>query len=139
MSSLVSETTRQQLAKSLTLLDSHKDQILEAIEASLRAAESADDSFGQAEVTAMILVELLLRQGRNLVERGALNLRPGTLDEHRALEIGGRHYSRFGDSLVAILRDTLGPRTPREITSAWCDAFWLIIRAVVDQRELVEA
>ena len=50
------------------------------------------------------------------------------LDEHRAIGIEARHYSRFGDALIPALTDLLGPNVPRDVPAAWCDAFWTIIR-----------
>ena len=133
MSSIIGSRTREQLARSLHLLEAHKDRFLEGMEASLRAQESGGESFGQSEVTAMMLTDLLLEQGRSLADRGELRLPYDALAQHRALDIDGRHYSRFGDALVAVVRDSLGAGAPVEIGSAWCDAFWAIIRAVLDQ------
>lgn len=135
----IPESTRRTLAHTLPLLEHHREALVSAMEASLRSAESRDEAFGQSEVTAMMLVDLLIGQGRRLAQAG----RPGGLDdtsaEHRALDIDGRHYSRFGDSLVAILRDELGPRLPRGAASAWCDAFWTIVRAMQSEPEPVRA
>ncbi|MGZ8347416.1 MAG: hypothetical protein ACXWUP_09930 [Allosphingosinicella sp.] len=139
MSIVLNEQSRRLLAQSLPLLQSNRDPIAEAMEVSLAAAAEPGEAFGQAEVTAMILLELLLAQGRALAETGHPLRVEGTLDEHRALDIGGRHYSRFGDSLVAILRDVLGPGLPREVAAAWCDAFWSVVHAVTATRETARA
>lgn len=139
MSTIIESRTRERLARSLHLLEPHKDAFLEAMEASLRARESEDEAFGQAEVTAMVLIDLLLDQGRNLADHGTLQLGADTLSQHRGLNIDGRHYSRFGDALVAVLSDTLGPNLPREVGAAWCDAFWAVVRAVLAQEERVTA
>jgi hemoglobin-like flavoprotein len=82
----------------------------------------------------MVLVELLLDQAHGLIETRMPRRLGGTLAEHRALGIDGRHYSRFGDALVPILSDLLGPNVPREVPVAWCDAFWTIVRTIEPQR-----
>ena len=138
MSPIIGSRAREHLARSLHLLESHKDRFLEGMEASLRAQEGGDESFGQSEVATMMLTDLLLEQGRSLADRGELRLARDALAQHRALDINGRHYSRFGDALVAVLRDSLGP-IPAEVSSAWCDAFWAIVRAVLAQEERVTA
>ena len=139
MSPIIGSRTREQLARSLNLLEAHKDRFLEGMEASLRAQESGGESFGQAEVAAMMLTDLLLEQGRHLADRGELRIAGDALAQHRALDIDGRHYSRFGDALVAVLRDSVGPGIPAEVSSAWCDAFWAVVRAVLAQEERVTA
>ena len=87
----------------------------------------------------MLLVQLLLDRVRSLVETGEFGAVDGLFDEHRALGIDGRHYSRFGDALVPILRDVLGPGAPREIAGLWCDTFWSLIRELEPSREPVPA
>lgn len=137
MPSPVSDRTRSLISRSLPLVQQRRDQLVEHMERNLAAAETEVEPYGQAELTAMVLVELLLVQARTLVE----SARFGPLDdvrfEHRALDIAGRHYSRFGDALVPILRDLLGPTSPREVAAAWCDTFWAIIRAALPAEEEV--
>ena len=128
MNSPVSTRLRSLLSRSLPLVQQHKAVLVERIERSLAAAEGADEPFGQAEVSAMMLVELLLGQARSLVESGVLAPLGDVAAEHRALGITGRHHSRFGDALVPILRDLLGTTVPREIPAAWCDLFWAVLR-----------
>ena len=139
MSFVIDESARNILARSLPLFHSNRDAIAEAMEASFRAARASGDAFGQPEIAAMVLVELLLAQGRSLVDRGRTEGLEDTLAEHRALGISGRHYSRFGDALVAILGDVLGPNLPRIVPAVWCDAFWVVIGAVTAEEELAHA
>jgi hemoglobin-like flavoprotein len=129
MSAPVSNRTRSLLSRSLPIVLQRKELLLEGTERSLGWSETREESFGQAETTAMILVELLLEQVRSLVQSGALAPLQDAADQHRKLGITGRHYSRFGDALVPVLRDLLGPTVPREVAAAWCDTFWTIIRA----------
>jgi len=139
MSAAISERTRNFLSQSLPLVQQHKEHLVNRMEANLRADESDDAPCGRSEETAMILVDLLLGQARSLCESGELGDLQGVADEHRALTISGRHYSRFGDALVPVIRDLLGPRLPEGVSSAWIDAFWTIIRAALEEKEMAPA
>jgi hemoglobin-like flavoprotein len=135
MSPAISDNVRTRLSRSLPLVEQRKESLVNRMEANLRAGESDREPYGQSEVVAMILVDLLLAQARNLAEKGEMADLRDVKEEHRALDISGRHYSRFGDALVPILRDLLGPRLPREVASAWCDAFWAVIAAAQSRGE----
>lgn len=135
MPSPISENARAILARSLPLLQPHRERIVERMEVHLRGAGGEEEPFGQSELAATALVRLLLDQARSLVESGEIAAAGGILDEHRALEIDGRHYSRFGDALVPILRDLLGQRVPREVAGTWCDTFWTVLRALKPRKE----
>src|SRR5690242_7335367 len=105
MSELVSERTRAVLAQSLPIVRQHKDEIVGAMEIYLRRVGDGRRTFGRSDVAAMILTELLLRQAGLIAETGRTAGLDSTVREHEALGIDGRHYSRFGDALVLILRD----------------------------------
>jgi hemoglobin-like flavoprotein len=124
----VGTRTRSLIVRSLPLVQRRKEALVARMEAALAELDTKETATGQAEVTAVVLVDLLLDEARQLVEAG----RFGPLDwlpgEHYLLDITGRHYSRFGDALIPALRDLLGPIPPREVLSAWCDLFWAIIR-----------
>ncbi len=135
MSSLITDRARDILSRSLPFVQNHQDRITERMEVHLRGAGGDREPFGQAEVASMMLVQLLLDEARSLVESGRLTKADGRLDEHQAREIDGRHYSRFGDARVPILKDELGPNLPREIPAAWCDTFWAVMRELTPQRE----
>lgn len=128
MSPPIRDYAHELLARSLPLVQHHKDRIIDRMELHLRGAVGEQEAFGQSEMAAMLLVQLLIDQVRSLVETGQLAAGGGVLDEHKSLGIDGRHYSRFGDALVPILRDELGPNVPREVASAWCDTFWTVVR-----------
>jgi hemoglobin-like flavoprotein len=134
MSSPVSDRTRSLLSRSLPLVQPRRDLLVERIERSF-AAEAGLESSGQAELSAMMLVDLLLRQVKTLVESGQFSGLDEVAAEHRAFDIKGRHYSRFGDALVPVLRDLLGRTAPREVAAAWCDTFWAMIRATLPAEE----
>lgn len=133
MSTPVSNRIRSLLSRSLPLVQPKRDLLVERIERSF-AAESGRTSL-DAELSAMMLVDLLLTQVKRLVESGAFGPLGEVAAEHRALGIGGRHYSRFGDALVPVLRDLLGRTVPREVAAAWCDTFWAMIGATLPVEE----
>ena len=135
MSVAISERTRKYMSQSLPLVHQHKEHLVNRMEANLRADEPHDAPYGESEVVAMMLVDLLLDQARRLCDSGELGELGDVADEHRALGISGRHYSRFGDALVPVLRDLLGPRLPAAVSSAWCDVFWTIIRTALARKE----
>ena len=139
MPEFVSERTRALLAQSLPLVRPLKDEIISRSEASLREVDGETEAFGQSEVTAMILVELLIDHAEALVRSGRADDLDSTPIELRSLGIEGRHYSRFADALVPILRDLLGARVPAEVGSAWCDAFWAIIHSAQSHPALTDA
>jgi hypothetical protein len=130
MSAVISDATRENLALSLSLVEAHREDLVSRMEAALWSGEAMDEPYGQSELVAMILVDLLLTQVRKLVETGELGDLRDVDGEHRALEISGRHYSRFGDELVPSLRDMLGLNLPPAVTSAWSDTFWAVISEV---------
>jgi hemoglobin-like flavoprotein len=129
MSPPVSDRTRSLLARSFPLVQQRADLLIEHMERSLGATAEPGEPIGQSELIAMMLVELLLRQAKHLVESGEMRGLADVAGEHEALCITGRHYSRFGDALVPIIRDLLGPTVPREVAGAWCDTFWAVISA----------
>lgn len=142
MSAAITDRTRRNLSQSLPFVELHKEDLVDRMEASLRAGEPGDGLDGQSEVMAVILVDLLLAQGRSVVGTGELGDLRDVAAEHRGLAISGCQYSRFGDALVPIVKDLLGPNAPAEVASAWCDIFWSVIRAVrdrADRKEMAQA
>ena len=139
MPTLITDRARDILSRSLPLVRHHKERIIERMEINLRGAGGDREPSGQSDVAAMLLVQLLLDEARSLVDSGRLTKSDGVLDEHEALDIDGRHYSRFGDALVPILKDELGPNLPREVPAAWCDTFWTVMRELTPQREVAPA
>jgi nitric oxide dioxygenase/hemoglobin len=127
--STIEETTRRRLALSIHLIESHKDQLIAAIEAPLRTQEPPHATTSQAATIAELLTGLLLAQARNLVNAGTLAVADRTAADHQALGISGRHYSRYGDVLVPVLRDVIGANLPTDIAAAWGDLFWAAVAA----------
>lgn len=127
MSPILSERTRQMLSQSLPLVQTHKHEVIDRMQACLELAEPDQDP-GQPEINAKILVEMLVSQARHLLETGELDDLAHIPSEHAALKITGRTYSRFGDVLVPILKDVLGTNVPSAVPGAWIDIFWSVIR-----------
>lgn len=131
MSEAVSNRTRSLLARSLPLVQQRRELLVQRMETALAELDGKESAIGQAEVTAVVLVDLLLEEARQLVEAGAFGPLGYVSGEHYLLDITGRHYSRFGDALMPALRDLLSPVTPREVRTAWCDTFWAIIHTAL--------
>ena len=123
------DRARDLLAQSFPIMKRNQDALADGVAAYLRTADrrtSADDSVA----IATMLVALILDEAGRLVGSGAVRQPRDVLREHDAMGVQGRHYSCFGDALVPVIRDVLGRGTPREVTSAWVDAFWATIRAI---------
>jgi hemoglobin-like flavoprotein len=137
MSIQLSKRTRDLLAQSMPLIEHGKDRLIDGLGTYLRAfaTEKEDDS----ELVAMMLTEMLISQSAQILQSGTLNDAADLKQEHQALDIRGRHYSRFGDALSPVIRDVLGPNVPRSVAAAWGDAFWAIIRTVQGAKSVVYA
>ena len=135
-STAISEDVRLHLVESIAIVERHRADITTRMQAHLAALESEEESFGQAEITGMMLVDMLMRGASNLAACGATGDLSHVAGEHRRLDIDGRHYSRFGLALAPILREALGPTLPPRIVSAWCDAFWFTIRNIGQRDDL---
>lgn len=124
-----SDRARDLLVQSFPIMKHNQDGLIDGVAAYLAAADprsSGDDS----GLIAMMLVALILDEVGQLVESGTVRQPEDVLLEHEALGIQGRHYSCFGDALVPVIRDVLGRGTPSDVTGAWVDAFWAMIRAI---------
>lgn len=124
---VISEDIRLRLAQSMPIVERHKAAITRKMEERLQQLESPDEAFGQAEITAFMLIELLVDCGSDLAAFGGTRELGAAAREHRRLDIDGRHYSRFGMALAPALREVLGVAMPPRMASAWCDAFWFVI------------
>jgi hemoglobin-like flavoprotein len=138
MSPKLSDRSRQLLSRSLPLVQAQKHDVIDLMQASLILAEPEQPA-GQSEINAMILVGMLVNQVAHVLETGDYDDLAHLPDEHAALHITGRTYSRFGDVLAPILRDVLGATVPDEVGGAWVDMFWAVIREAAARRQLLEA
>jgi hemoglobin-like flavoprotein len=137
MSIQLSDQTRELLAQSMPLIEHGKDRLIDGLRTYLRsfAREQEDDS----ELVAMMLTEMLIGRSAQMLQSGTVKDAGILKQEHEALAIKGRHYSRFGDALPAVIRDVLGPNVPRSVGAAWGDAFWAIIRTVQGAKPIIYA
>lgn len=129
----IAEDIRLRLAQSMPEVDRRRPAIALKMQERLQEFETPDEDFGQAEVTALMLVELLVDCGSDLAAFGGVRDLEAVARQHRRLDVDGRHYSRFGLTLAPVLREVLGVRIPPKTASAWCDAFWYIIRQMSPQ------
>ena len=134
MTTILGNRTRSLLARSLPLVQQRREALTKRMEIALAELEGSGTVPGQAEATAAMLTELLLDEAKQAVEAGAFGPLDHLPGEHHLLDITGRHYSRFGDALMPVLRDLLGPIPPREVLAAWCDTFWAIIHSADEAR-----
>ncbi|HET9427936.1 MAG TPA: globin [Allosphingosinicella sp.] len=132
----IAEDIRLRLAQSMPEVDPRRGVIARRMQERLQEFETPEDS-GKAEITAMLLVEMLVNCASDLAAFGGVRNLEEVACKHRRLDMDGRHYSRFGLLLGPVLRDVLGVRLPPKTASAWCDAFWYIIRQMSPQ-EAVE-
>jgi hypothetical protein len=133
MSSIMSGERRQKIAISLPIMEARREDVVSAMEHSLRGVDE-DEVFGQSELVAAFLFDLLVRHGRTILERSRLGS-PAAAAEHDALGITGRHYSRFADALATYLKDPRGLAFPADVAASWCDLFWAVIGAIHRPRE----
>ena len=138
MSPVLSDRSRQLLSQSLPLVQAHKHEVIDRMQANLILAEPDQDP-GQSEINAMILVEMLINQVRHILDTGEYDDLAHIPNEHAALKITGRTYSRFGDVLAPILKDVLGANVPSTVSGAWIDIFWSVIRQATAQPVLEAA
>jgi hemoglobin-like flavoprotein len=138
MSPLLSDRTRQIFSQSLPLFRARKHEVIDRMQACLALAEP-DQKAGQSAINTVILVEMLVHQAGHLLRTGKFDDLAHIPGEHAELGITGRTYSRFGDFLVPILKDVLGPNTPSMVPGLWCDTFWRIIRTARSAQPVLEA
>ncbi len=138
MAKLISENSRKALFSSLGSVEAHRPAIVAALAGSL-AADAEGEDRDRSELIVILLMDMLVEQARYLSQgRPPQDLHDHVV-RHERNGISGRHYSRFGDALVPVLRDVIGPGLPRSVANAWVDAFWLVIQTATlgeQEREL---
>ena len=123
----VAEQARLRIAHSMAVVERRKSALTTQMRERLQAQEELDEAFGQAEITASVLMDLLIDVAGHIAAFGRLRDLSRVAREHRRLDIDGRHYSRFGLALGPVLDDVLGFAIADEARAAWCDAYWLVI------------
>ncbi len=129
MSIRPNDRARDLLAQSFPIMKRNQDALADGVAAYLRTADRRTAADDPGPIATM-LVALILDEAGRLAGSGAAHRPRDILRELEALGVQGRHYSCFGDALVPVIRDVLGRGTPREVSSAWVDAFWATIRAI---------
>ena len=112
MSNAISEAARDNLFHSFAAVEAAAPAIEAAMAASLALAEGEPAPFAKSRAIASDLVGMLIAQAGRLAEGRAPDEIESIARRHHALGIEGRHYSRFGDALVPVLKDAVGPRLP---------------------------
>lgn len=135
MKTLVSLTTRALLTQSFRAVESSSGRLRLALSTSLARSEQDPELSDTAGTAATLLLGFLIEQVRHVVESGEPRDLERYRTEHVRHGLDGRHYSRFGDALVPVLRDVLDPSHPRAIASAWSDSFWAIVRRMQQDDE----
>lgn len=132
---MVSQRTRDRLIESLPMVRRFREEIVRRMAINLRGVDGEWEPFGRSEVAATALTDLLIDSATRIASSGNFSDLEGVLQEHRSAGIDGRHYSRFGDAIRPTLVDVLGVGVPREVSSAWIDTFWAVVRAARASRE----
>ncbi|MDT9600839.1 globin family protein [Sphingosinicella rhizophila] len=132
MSTVITASIRNILSSSLPSVEASKTAIVEALAANL-AAEGPDQSSAQARTTAMLLVNMLLEQVVHLVEGRQPQNVEIYREEHRLHAIDERHYTRFAEALIPILRDAAGTSLPASAASSWRNTFGAVVRWMQQQ------
>ena len=132
MSIVIGAANRAQLSQSLPIVLQHREHLFERLEAQL--AQLDPPSVRNSKAAATALIELLIEAVQSIVDTGLFSPNLHLAAELDALDIGGRHYSRFGDALVPTLKDI---SLPAPVAALWCDIFWSAIREASGFREAV--
>jgi hypothetical protein len=142
---MITEDLRVRLAQSMPAIGRRRA----AIVADLQFRMVPTDRSGQGpapDLIAATLLELLIQGGSDMAAFGALRSLAEVRKQHAKLGISGRHQSRFGLALGPALRHVLGLSISPESAAAWCDTFWLLVRALerdgpeppIDQDQIVQ-
>ena len=132
---IASPNNRTLLIRSVAAIEAAQDSIRQQLGMSLARSERDPELSDSPDRMAGLLLSFLLGQVKHIIEAGEPRDLGDARAQHRLHGIEGRHYSRFGDALVPILRDALGPTHPRATATAWCDAFWAIVQRMRQERE----
>jgi len=128
MSNILNPMTRILLVQSLPSIEIGEDELRRRMSASLTRSRHDPELSDTPDLVAALLVTFLVEQVRHVLEAGEPKDFQPFRAEHRRHGIDGRHYSRFGDALVPVLSDILGPTYPRAAVEAWSDAYWALVR-----------
>ena len=120
------------LSQSLPLVQAHKQEIIDRLDAALVRAESDREPTPSA-IDAKVVFEALVDEVKHRLGTGDHAVRSQPLPLITAHPAARRTYSRFADALVPILKDALGPDVPQGAPTAWNEAFWEFMGAETAQ------
>lgn len=131
---VISNDARLRLAQSMPTLEKRRGKLVGAMRDRLVALEEDEEPFGQGEVTALILTDLLIECARDMAAFAKMRDLRSAAIQHERSGIDSRHYSRFGIALDPVLREVTGPQLSPFMIAALCDAFWLLVRKIGSDR-----
>jgi len=136
MTSPLNERTRSIVAGTLKLMEQHRSPLEAALASYMARQEPHDPRPAEAQARAGAITAMLLDHAVQLGGEPSSGI-PATVRRHRALAIGGKHYSTFGDALKPVMRDVLGSKANPSVLSAWGVAYWAIVRMLfAESRQL---
>lgn len=127
------------IAETLPLLERNRAP-LEAALARYLARQAADPHDSESgRVHAGAILDMLLGHAWPVGDGRPAASIGETARQHRALGLGGDHYSTFGDGLKPIMRDVLGSKATSPALAAWTDTYWAIVRKLFEQEQRLAA
>src|SRR5688572_3537898 len=112
MNIIVSPRTRTLIAQSVEPVEVRRTTLKAALSLSLRRSRHDPELSDHPDLVAALLVDFLIEQARHAIAGTQPRSAEFPRAQHQLNGIDGRHYSRFGDSLLQALRDTLGGTYP---------------------------
>jgi hemoglobin-like flavoprotein len=131
----LSESTRAVVAETLPIMELKRSRLEKALERYMARQGPSRPSAGGA---AGPIADMLFRNVGRLADNGSGGV-DETAQRHRALGLGGEHYSLFGDALKPVMRDVLGSEATSTVIAAWGDAYWAIVRMLYGQEKRLAA
>ena len=124
----LSETARAITVETLPLMELHRGALEEALERGMARYGPPESSAIEIRSATRAIMDMLLRHARPTGGNDGMLEVAETLRQHRALSLGGEHYSCFGDALKPIMKDVLRAKATSPVLAAWTDAYWAIVR-----------
>ena len=135
----LSERSRAIVVGTLPMMEQHRAPLEEALERYMARHGPYHPSSERSKTTTGALADMLFGQARWLSRDGRAAGIVAASQFHRALALGGEHYSIFGDALKPIMIDILGPKATPPVVAAWVDAYWAIVRMLYRQETRLAA
>jgi nitric oxide dioxygenase len=139
MNTNLSQRARAILAETQPLLQQHRAPLEEALERCMVRRGPYEPSAGRTKATTGAIMDMLLGHAGELAENGPAAGIGETARRHRALALGGEHYACFGDALKPVMKDLLGSNATTPVLVAWTDAYWAIVRMLLNQETRLAA